>query len=78
MMDHRSTSGFMFSQGIGAISWSKKKQLTIASWSIEAKNRAIWLKKLLKGLNETINDLVPVARTLIARNLHQLWVFMHE
>ena len=34
--DRRSTSGFVFSLGNGAISWSSKKQPTIALSSIEA------------------------------------------
>jgi len=32
----RSTSGFMFSFGSGVVSWSSKKQPTIALSSIEA------------------------------------------
>jgi hypothetical protein len=34
--DRRSTSGFMFSSGSGAISWSGKKQPTFALSSPEA------------------------------------------
>jgi hypothetical protein len=37
--DKRSTSGFMFSFGSGAISWSNKKQPTVALSSTEAKYR---------------------------------------
>ncbi len=37
--DKRSTSGFMFSFGSGAISWSNKKQPTISLSSTEAKYR---------------------------------------
>ena len=39
--DRRSTSGFVFSLGIGAISWSSKKQPTVALSSIEAENRDV-------------------------------------
>jgi len=36
VLDRRSTSGFMFSFGNGVVSWSSKKQLTIALSSTEA------------------------------------------
>ena len=57
--DMRSTSGFMFSLGSGAISWSGKKQPTVTLSSTEAENRAttvvacevVWLRRLLKDLN---------------------------
>jgi hypothetical protein len=53
--DRRSTSGFMFSFGSGAISWSSKKQPTVALSSTKAKYRnvaivaceVVWLQKLL-------------------------------
>ncbi len=35
--DRRSTSGFMFSLGSGAVSWSSKKQPIVALSSTEAK-----------------------------------------
>ena len=52
--DQRSTSGFVCSLGSGAISWSSKKQPTIALSSTEAKYRgtvvaaceAVWLKRI--------------------------------
>jgi len=52
------TSGFMFSFGNGAVSWSSKKQLTFALSSMEAKYRGativacevFWLQKLLLDL----------------------------
>jgi hypothetical protein len=51
----RSTSGFMFSFGSGAVSWSSKKQPTVALSSTEAEYRSVaiatcevvWLQKLL-------------------------------
>ncbi len=56
--DRRLTSGFMFSFGSGAISWSSKKQPTIALSSTEAEYRGVaitacevvWLQKLLSDL----------------------------
>ncbi len=56
--DRRSTSGFFFSFGSGAVSWSSKKQPTIALSSTEAEYKgttiatceAIWLQKLLLDL----------------------------
>jgi hypothetical protein len=36
--NRRSVSGFMFSFGSGVVSWNSKKQPTIASSSVEAKN----------------------------------------
>ncbi len=38
--DRRSTSGFMFSFGSGVISWSSKKQPTIALSNTEAEYRS--------------------------------------
>ena len=62
--DRRSTSGFVFSLGSGAISWSSKKQPTVALSSTEAEYRgatvaaceAIWLKRILKDLGVPIKD----------------------
>jgi hypothetical protein len=56
--DRRSTSGFLFSFGNGAISWSSKKQPTVALSSMEAEYKgttivtceAVWLQKLLLDL----------------------------
>ena len=56
--DRRSTSGYIFSFGSGAVSWSSKKQPTIALSSIEAEYRGVamvackitWLCKLLHDL----------------------------
>ena len=54
----------MFSLGSGAISWSSKKQPTIALSSTEAEYRgaavaaceAVWLKRILKDLGVPIID----------------------
>jgi len=56
--DRRSTSGFMFSFGSGAVSWSSKKQPTSTLSSMEAEYRGativacevVWLQKLLSDL----------------------------
>jgi len=56
--NRRSTSGFMFSFGSGAINWSRKKQPIVALSSIEAEYRGativacevVWLLKLLSDL----------------------------
>ena len=55
----RSTSGFLFNLGSGAISWSSKCQPTVALSSCEAEymgqtqaiKEAVWLKSLLDQLN---------------------------
>ena len=55
----RSTSGFLFNLGSGAISWSSKRQPTVALSSCEAEymgqtqaiKEAVWLKSLLDQLN---------------------------
>ena len=64
----RSTFGVVFSLGSGAISWSSKKQPTVALSSTEAKYRgmtratykAIWLKQLLKHFNELVNKPIRI------------------
>ena len=56
--DKRSTSGFMFSLGSAAITWSSKKQPTVALWSTEVEYRGVaittcevaWLRKLLMDM----------------------------
>lgn len=55
----RSTSGYIFNVGSGAISWSSKRQPTVALSSCEAEymgqtqatKEAVWLKLLLHELN---------------------------
>ena len=52
-MGRRSTIGYCFTLGLGAISWSSKKQPTVALLSIEAEYRAacagtcevVWLRE---------------------------------
>ena len=59
--DRRSTSGFMFSLGSAAISWSSKKQPTVALSSTEAEYRGAamaacevaWLHKLLYDMHQS-------------------------
>lgn len=61
----RSTLGFVFNIGSGAISWSSKRQPTVALLSCEAEymdqtqatKEAIWLRDLLKQLDDpTVKD----------------------
>ena len=60
--DRRSTSGFVFSLGSGAISWSNKKQPIVALSSIESEYmgvvvaacEVVWLKKILKDVGVPI------------------------
>ena len=66
--DRRSTFRFVFSFGGGAISWSSKKQPTVALSSTEAEYmgaamaacEAIFLKRILKDLGIPIKDLTPL------------------
>jgi hypothetical protein len=56
---HRSTVGFVFNVGSGAISWSSKRQPTVALSTCEAEyqgqtqaaKEAVWLISLLKELS---------------------------
>ena len=60
--DRRSTSGYMFSFGSSAISWSSKKQATVALSSSEAEYiavnlaacQAVWLIRILEDLAITM------------------------
>ena len=62
--DRRSMFGYTFSLGSAAITWSSKKQPTIALSSTEAEYRgavvatceAIWLKWQLKDIQEEVSD----------------------
>jgi hypothetical protein len=64
--NRRSTSGFMFSFGSGAVSWSSKKQPIVALSSTEAEYRGViifacevvWLQKLLSDLGQLVD--VPI------------------
>jgi len=66
--DRRSTSGFVFDIAGSSISWSSKKQATIATSSVEAEyvasanatKEAIWLHTLLTEL-----DFPPTMATMI-------------
>jgi len=61
--DRRSTNGFMFSFGSDAISWSSKKQPTVALSSTEAEYKGVaiatcevvWLQKLLLDLGQLVD-----------------------
>jgi len=69
--DRRSTSGFAFDVGEGVISWSSKKQPTVATSSVEAEyiasanatKEAVWLRTLLREL-----DLPQKKATIIHAN----------
>lgn len=49
ILDKRSTSGYMFSIGSAVVTWSSKKQPTIALWSTEANSNSNNNKKLPIG-----------------------------
>jgi hypothetical protein len=65
--DKRSTNGFMFSFGNGVVSWSSKKQPTVALSNTKAQYRGaaiaaceiVWLKKLLSDLGQSMD--APIA-----------------
>lgn len=71
----RSTSGYLFNMGSGAISWSSKRQATVALSTCEAEyigqtqatKEAIWLKKLLNQLLRP-NDSDPKATVIFGDN----------
>ena len=66
--DMKSTSGNIFSIGSGVVSWSSKKQETVAQSSAEAEyvsaalatSQAIWLKRILKDLGEKQKKAIPI------------------
>ena len=66
--DRRSTSGFMFSLGSAAITWSSKKKPTVALLSTEAEYRGVsiatcevpWLRKLLMDMGMHVDRGVVV------------------
>lgn len=70
----RSTSGFTFNIGSGALSWQSKRQPTVALSSCEAEymgqtqatKEAVWLKALLKQLDEAYE--APVATIIHCDN----------
>jgi hypothetical protein len=80
--DRRSTSGFMFSFGSGAISWNSKKQPIVVLSSMEAEYRSativacelVWLQKLLSNLGQLVDAPVVIycdniSSILLANNL---------
>jgi len=64
--DRISTNGFMFFFGSGVVSWSSKKQPTVALLSMEVEYRGatiatceiVWLQKLLSDLGQLVD--VPI------------------
>jgi hypothetical protein len=66
--NRRSTSGFMFSFGSAAITWSSKKQLIVALSNTEAKYRGVamatcevaWFRKLLGDLGLHVDRQVVI------------------
>lgn len=66
--DRKSTSGFIFALGSGAISWNSKKQSTTALSSSEAEYiaasaaacQAIWMRRLLKDLGQAQAHATPI------------------
>ena len=62
--DRKSTSGYVFNMGSGAISWASKKQPIVAQSTAEAEYiaanaaacQAIWLRRILTDLNERQED----------------------
>ena len=66
--DRRSTSGYVFSIGKAAVSWSSKKQPTVAFSSTQAEYRRAamatceiaWLHKLLSDLGHDVQEPVTM------------------
>ena len=66
--DRRSTSGYVFQLGSKSISWSSKKQATVALSSSEAEYvsatsaacEAVWLRRILKDLQQKIEDATTI------------------
>jgi hypothetical protein len=62
--DRKSASGYVFKLGIGAISWSSKKQATVVLSSTEAEyiagahatKEAVWLRQLLSELGQDMSS----------------------
>ena len=70
--DRRSVSRYVFMIGSKTISWSSKKQPTVALSSTEAEYRALanatceamWLKKLFRDLNVKYNDFLMLSYSM--------------
>ena len=66
--DQKSTSGFCFSMGSAVVSWSSRKQGSVALSTIEAEyisasgasREAIWLRKLLSDLFDSSLDPIVI------------------
>ena len=66
--DRRSTSGYVFQLGSKSISWSSKKQATVALSSSEAEYvsatsaacEAVWLRRILKDLQQKTEDTTTI------------------
>jgi len=66
--DRHSTSGYVFLLAKGAISWSSRKQKTIAQSTSEAEymamtdaaNQAIWYRSFLVELGFSVDDPIPL------------------
>ena len=66
--DHKSTSSYVFMLAGGAVSWSSKKQASVALLSTEAEyiagmhaaKEAVWLKRLLRDIWQQPNPDAPV------------------
>jgi len=85
VFDRRSTSGFMFSFVSGVVSWSNKKQTTVALSSMEVEYRGatiatcevVWLQKLLSNLGQSVDArVVIIVITSIAYYLLTTWSIM--
>ncbi|EGU73768.1 hypothetical protein FOXB_15720 [Fusarium oxysporum f. sp. conglutinans Fo5176] len=69
----RSTSGYVFNLGTGAISWSSKRQRTVALSSCEAEymgqtaaaKEAVWLRGLLQELLKEYKEVPELKTTVI-------------
>jgi hypothetical protein len=63
VLDRKSINGFMFSFGSGVVSWSNKKQPTIALSNTKAEYKGVtivacevvWLQKLLLDLGQLVD-----------------------